>query len=67
VIATRDAELAAALDAQFAAATAELANYRGSDGWTGLHRSDRDQLRALSDSINALAAEVSQVPAVVAE
>src|SRR3954454_23850 len=67
VIAEQDADLATALDEQFAAATAELEKYRDGDGWTSYTDLTEDQLRALSDSINALAAEVSQVPAVVAE
>jgi iron uptake system component EfeO len=67
VIEERDAELATALDEQFAAATAELDKYRAGDGWTTYTDLTEDQLRGLSDSINALAAEVSQVPAVVAE
>jgi iron uptake system component EfeO len=67
VIADRDAELATALDEQFAAATAELEKYRSGDGWTVYTDLSQDQLRGLSDSINALAAKVSQVPAVVAQ
>jgi iron uptake system component EfeO len=67
VIADRDAELATALDEQFAAATAELGKYRSGGGWTTYTDLSQDQLRGLSDSINALAAKVSQVPAVVAQ
>jgi iron uptake system component EfeO len=67
VIAEQHADLATALDEQFAAATAELEKYRDGDGWTTYTDLTEDQLRGLSDSINALAAEVSQVPAVVAE
>jgi iron uptake system component EfeO len=67
VIAEQHADLATALDEQFAAATAELEKYRVGDGWTTYTDLTPDQLRALSDSINALAAQVSQVPAVVAE
>ena len=60
------ADLATALDAQFAAVTAELEKYREGDGWATYTDLTEDQLRGLSDSINALAAEVSQVPQVVA-
>jgi iron uptake system component EfeO len=67
VIAERNADLATALDEQFAAATAELEKHRAGDGWTTYTDLTEDQLRALSDSINALAAEVGQVPAVVAK
>jgi iron uptake system component EfeO len=67
VIADRDADLAAALEQQFAAASAELEKYHTGDTWTTYTDLTQDQLRALSDAINALAAQVSQVPAVIAQ
>ena len=67
VIADRQPELATALDQQFTAAKAELEKYRRGDGWAIYTELTPDQTRGLSDSINALAAQVSQVPAVVAQ
>ncbi|MEU2347724.1 iron uptake system protein EfeO [Modestobacter sp. NPDC049651] len=67
VLAERDADLATALDEQFTAAKAELEKYRRGDGWAIYTELTPDQTRGLSDSINALAAQVSQVPAVVAQ
>jgi iron uptake system component EfeO len=67
VIADRDADLATALDRQFAATTAELEKYHTGDTWTTYTDLTQDQLRALSDAVNALAAKVSQVPAVIAQ
>ena len=67
VIADRDPELATALDEQFRAATAELEKHHTGDTWTTYTDLTQDQLRALSDAINALAAQVSQVPAVIAQ
>ena len=66
VVTGRNAELATALDTRFAATTAELDKHRAGDGWTSYTDLAQDQLRALSDSVNALAATVSQVPAVIA-
>jgi iron uptake system component EfeO len=67
VIADRDPELATALDEQFQAAAAELEKYHTGNTWTTYTDLTQDQLRALSDAINALAAQVSQVPAVIAQ
>jgi iron uptake system component EfeO len=67
VIADRSADLATALDTQFAAASAELEKYHTGNTWTTYTDLTQDQLRALSDAINALAAQVSQVPAVIAQ
>jgi iron uptake system component EfeO len=66
VITDRDAALAAALDEQFAATAAELEQYHSGETWTIYTDLTQDQLRALSDAVNALAAQVSRVPAVVA-
>jgi iron uptake system component EfeO len=67
VIADRAPDLASALDAQFTAVSAELEKYHTGDTWTTYTDLSQDQLRALSDAINALAAQVSQVPAVIAQ
>jgi iron uptake system component EfeO len=67
VIADRNPALATALDEQFQAAAAELEKYHNGDTWTTYTDLSQDQLRALSDAINALAAHVSQVPAVIAQ
>ncbi|NYJ05491.1 iron uptake system protein EfeO [Petropleomorpha daqingensis] len=67
VIADRDPELATALDEQFKATAAELEKYHTGDTWTTYTDLTQDQLRALSDALNALAAQVSQVPAVIAQ
>jgi len=67
VIADRDPDLASALDEQFKATSAELEKYHTGDTWTTYTDLSQDQLRALSDAINALAGQVSQVPAVIAQ
>ena len=58
--------MAAALDAQFTAARNELDTYRQGDGWTTYTALTEGRVRGLSDAINALAAQVSKVPAVIA-
>jgi iron uptake system component EfeO len=67
VIQERDAALATALDQQFAAARAALDQYRQGDGFRSYTDLTQDQTRALSDAVNALAAQVSKVPAVIAQ
>jgi iron uptake system component EfeO len=67
VLAERDPVLTAKLDQQFTATTAALERYRDGDGWRSYTDLTQDQLRALSDAVNALAAVVSQVPAQVAK
>lgn len=62
----RDPELVAALDTEFAAATAALEVHRSGDGWQLHDELTQDQLRVLSDAINALAEQVSQVAGVIA-
>ncbi|SSC23705.1 iron uptake system component EfeO [Klenkia terrae] len=66
VIAEADPDLAAALDSAFAATQADLAQFASGDGFLLYTELTTEQLQGLSDSINALAAQVSQVPAVVA-
>jgi iron uptake system component EfeO len=66
VIAERDAALATALDRQFAAVRSVLDRYRDGEGYRSYTDLTQDQTRALSDALNALAAQVSTVPAVIA-
>ena len=61
-----DPDLAAEIDQRFAAAEAELEQYREGDGWRSYDQLTQDQLRGLSDRITALTESVSQVAAVVA-
>jgi iron uptake system component EfeO len=66
VIAEHDPALATALDQQFAATRAALDQYRQGNGFRPYTDLTADQTRGLSDAINALAAQVSKVPAVIA-
>ncbi len=67
VLEERDAELVKTLDAKFADAENALAAHRSGDGWK-LHTDlSKDDLRALSDAINALAEPISKVASVVAQ
>jgi len=66
VVAAADPELAASLDSAFAATQAELAQFASGDGFVLYTTLTPAQVQGLSDSLNALAAQVSQVPAVVA-
>ncbi len=66
VLEERDAELVKTLDAKFADAEKVLASHRSGDGWK-LHTDlSKDDLKALSDAINALAEPISKVASVVA-
>jgi iron uptake system component EfeO len=65
-IAAADPDLAAALDAAFMSTQAELAQYASGDGFVPYTDLTPQQVQGLSDSLNALAAQVSQVPALVA-
>ena len=62
-----DPDLVAEIDERFAAAEAELEQYRSSDGWVLYDQLTQEQLRGLSDSITALTESVSRVAAVVAD
>jgi iron uptake system component EfeO len=62
-----DPDLVAEIDERFAAAEAELEQYRTGDGWMLYDQLTQEQLRGLSDSITALTESVSQVAAVVAD
>jgi iron uptake system component EfeO len=61
-----DPDLVGEIDQRFAAAEAELEQYRSGDGWTSYDQLTEEQLRGLSDSITALTESVSQVASVVA-
>jgi iron uptake system component EfeO len=61
-----DPDLVGEIDERFAAAEAELEQYRSGDGWTSYDQLTDEQLRGLSDSITALTESVSQVASVVA-
>ncbi|SDG87176.1 iron uptake system protein EfeO [Klenkia brasiliensis] len=65
-VAEADPDLATALDSAFAATQAELAQYADGDGFVLYTALTPEQVQGLSDSLNALAAQVSQVPAAVA-
>lgn len=67
VIAERDPALATALDQQFTATRTALDAYRQGDGFRPYTDLTAEQTRGLSDSINALAAQVSKVPAAIAQ
>ncbi|SEP13247.1 iron uptake system protein EfeO [Trujillonella endophytica] len=60
-------DLVAEIDERFAAAEAELEQYRSGDGWTLHDQLTEDQLQGLSDSITALSESVGQVASVVAD
>ena len=66
VLEERDADLVKTLDARFADAEAALAAHRDGDGWKLHTELSKDDLRALSDAINALAEPISKVASVVA-
>jgi iron uptake system component EfeO len=61
-----DPDLVAEIDERFAAAEAELEQYRDGDGWVLHDQLTGEQLRGLSDTITALTESVSRVAAVVA-
>jgi len=61
-----DLDLLTTIDDRFAAAEAELEQYRHGDGWQSYDQLTDEQLRGLSDSITALTESVSQVASVVA-
>ncbi|MDV8075214.1 iron uptake system protein EfeO [Rhodococcus sp. IEGM 1370] len=62
----RNAELGTAIDARFAELDAELAKYRNGDGFVFYDTVTEPQRQELSNKIDALSAEVSQVQGVVA-
>ncbi|ORL37947.1 iron uptake system protein EfeO [Prescottella equi] len=62
----RNPELAARIDQRFADLDAELAQFRQGDGFVSYETLTEPQRQALSQKIDALSAEVSQVQGVVA-
>ncbi|SCF35654.1 iron uptake system component EfeO [Micromonospora viridifaciens] len=62
----RSPELVKQLDTEFATVEATLGKHRAGDGWKLHTQLSKDELKELSDSINALAEPVSKVAAVVA-
>jgi iron uptake system component EfeO len=67
VLEERDPDLVAELDDQFDKAAAALDKHRDGDGWLGWDKLSKDELKTLSDAINALAEPVSEVAGVVAD
>lgn len=66
IIDERNAELGTTIDARFAEIDAELAKYRNGDGFVFYDTVTEPQRQELSNKIDALSAEVSQVQGVVA-
>ncbi|MDJ0394035.1 imelysin family protein [Rhodococcus sp. G-MC3] len=66
IIDQNNAELGTAVDARFAELDAELAKYRSGDGFVFYDTVTEPQRQELSNKIDALSAEVSQVQGVVA-
>lgn len=67
VLEERAPELVKTLDERFAATEAELGSHRAGDGWKLHTELSKDDLKKLSDSINALAEPISKIAAVVAK
>ena len=65
VLADRDPALLAAVDGRFDALEATLATYRRGDGFVDYTTVTEPQRRELSDQVDAVAAQVSQVAGVV--
>jgi iron uptake system component EfeO len=62
----RNADLVKQLDTEFANVDTALSEHRDGDGWKYHNELSQDDLKALSDAINALAEPISKVAAVVA-
>ncbi|GAA1307801.1 lipoprotein [Planotetraspora silvatica] len=67
VLEERDPALVKTLDEKFAAAEAALEVHRQGDGWKLHNELTKDDLKKLSDTINALAEPISKVAAVIAQ
>ena len=63
----RDPELVKQIDTAFTNVDAELAKYRDGDGWKLQNQLTQEQLKGLSDVINALAEPISKIAAVIAQ
>ncbi|WP_062428245.1 iron uptake system protein EfeO [Herbidospora daliensis] len=66
VLEERDAALVATLDEKFAAAETELGAHQKGDGWRLHDELSKDELKRLSDVINALAEPISKIAPLVA-
>ncbi|GAA4450555.1 iron uptake system protein EfeO [Phytohabitans houttuyneae] len=67
VLEERAPDLVKQLDAEFANVDTALSKHRAGDGWKLHNQLTQDELKELSDSINALAEPISKVAAVVAK
>ncbi|MGC5014296.1 iron uptake system protein EfeO [Streptosporangium sp. DT93] len=67
VLEQRAPELVTTLDEKFAAAEAALGEHREGDGWKLHTELSKDDLKKLSDAINALSEPISKIAAVVAK
>ncbi|WP_406315898.1 cupredoxin domain-containing protein [Streptosporangium sp. NBC_01639] len=65
VLEERSPDLVKTLDAKFAAAETALDAHREGDGWKLHDKLSKEELRKLSDTINALAEPISRIAAVV--
>lgn len=65
IVLIKDGELATTLDTEFAAIQTELDKYTTADGFRYYTELTPDQVRQLSDSVNALSEPLSQLTAVV--
>jgi iron uptake system component EfeO len=65
IVLIKDKDLATTLDTEFAAIQTELDNYKTADGFQYYTELTPDQVRQLSDSVNALSEPLSQLTAVV--
>ncbi|GAA3511912.1 iron uptake system component EfeO [Streptosporangium album] len=67
VLEERSPDLVKTLDGKFAAAEAALDAHRKGDGWKLHNELSKEELKKLSDAINALAEPISRIAAVVAK
>jgi iron uptake system component EfeO len=67
VLEERAPDLVKQLDTEFANVDTALSKHRAGDGWKLHNQLNQDELKELSDSINALAEPISKVAAVVAK
>lgn len=63
----RNPELVKQIDTAFTAVENELAKYRAGDGWKLQNELTQEQLKGLSDVINALAEPISKIAGVIAQ
>ncbi len=67
VLEERDPELVKTLDEKFTAAETELGTHQAGDGWRLHNELSKDELKRLSDVINALAEPISKIAPIVAQ